>query len=50
MKRKMALRRILRHSLIANNQQVLFGTSQMLNTVLDMNVKVYKKFKYIFHK
>ncbi|KAI5279590.1 Acetyl-Coenzyme A Synthetase, Cytoplasmic [Manis pentadactyla] len=39
LKRKMALRRILRYSLIANNQQILFGTSQMLNTVLDMKVK-----------
>lgn len=42
----MAFRRILRYSLIASNQQVLFGTFQMLNTVLDMKVKIYEKYKY----
>lgn len=46
----MALRRILSYSLIANNQQVLFGTSQMLYPVLDMKVKIYESYKYIFHK
>lgn len=46
----MAFRKILRYSLIASNKQVLFGTSQILNTVLAMKVHVHEQYKYIFYK
>lgn len=43
----MTFRKILRYSLITNNQQVLFDTSQILNTILDRKAQIYEQCKYI---
>lgn len=47
----MTFRKILRYSLITNNQQVLFDASQILNTILDRKAQIYEQYKYILiHK